>query len=83
MKILKCKCLVICLCQKIVDYAFSCFQLLDYRYAALQGTKCFCGAEFGKYGVTTGCTTKCAAAPLEGCGGHRKNLVYDIGKSDE
>jgi len=49
-----------------------------YRYMGVQngGTGCFCGASFGRYGVSTNCTMYCDGNPGELCGGAGCNSIW-------
>ncbi|HCS88969.1 MAG: hypothetical protein N838_18675 [Thiohalocapsa sp. PB-PSB1] len=51
-----------------------------FDYAAVQYTDyCFCGDEYGKYGVADNCDMPCAGNDQEICGGRWANSVYATG----
>ena len=52
------------------------------RYAGVQGgSRCFCGATYGRHGPSVQCRTPCARDPGQNCGGSNANVVYstDVG----
>ena len=50
-----------------------------FRYAGLQnGTKCFCGNSYGRYGPDK-CNVRCPNDFQDVCGGELKNSVYETG----
>lgn len=53
-----------------------------FSYFGLQnGTKCYCGKKYGKYGKTDDekCNMRCKGDEDENCGGNKYNMVYFYG----
>jgi hypothetical protein len=51
---------------------------IGHRYMGVQngGSGCFCGASFGRYGVSTNCTMHCDGNAGEVCGGAGCNSIW-------
>eukprot|EP00906_Rhabdomonas_costata_P030137 RCo042548 len=61
--------------------ATLCFSA-GYLYAGVQdGTQCFCGNGYGRYGKCSAskCTKRCTADSTQLCGGSWANYVYYVG----
>ena len=61
----------------------TCFSLCyqqGFKFAGLQdGSQCFCGDAYGRYGSAVGaCNTPCAGDPSQSCGGTNANHVYEF-----
>lgn len=52
--------------------------IAGYRYAGLQGEKCFCDDSYGKYGKADDkeCNTPCRDKKTQSCGGIWRNSVF-------
>ena len=52
---------------------------IGFKYAGLQnGSWCFCGNKYGRYGGGASCTTKCSGNTEQLCGGEWSNSVWQV-----
>lgn len=57
-------------------------QKRNYSYAAVQqGSQCYCGQNYGKYGETSDDECKYLCKTSEKCGGDDRNSVYNVAES--
>jgi len=59
----------------------NCAQMCSgYLFFGVQdGNQCFCGNNYGNFGLSNGCNMACAGNPSQNCGGPWANSVYQQG----
>ncbi|MCG6871199.1 MAG: WSC domain-containing protein [Gammaproteobacteria bacterium] len=53
--------------------------VMGFRYAGVQyANSCFCGNQYGQFGVSSACDMPCAGDPTRICGGTWANTVFRL-----
>ena len=61
------------LCLILTSYILS-YPIVSPYFQA--GLHCFCGNDFGRYGLVQGCTVSCPGDSRYKCGGFQANYIY-------